>query len=277
MITRVPKAPRPGTAGDLQQVVDEPVRQRGRLHLRRGVTVQAIGVRVRMLVHLLQPGEQMPQITLAGVRATLAMRGMVGSEEPVEQRGVAGGEVPLLSLLGHPPVQDTGGLGISRHRVLLKRPVLPVRARPQPLPELPDHQPPQIRARQARPRPQTRMLTRGCQNGHARQASGPQRALTCRLLPATAEVLLVMGNSPPGGARHTPRQGSYVPSTEKLTGSTWAPGSLARVFPAQRQFCAPSVIRTRDLLLRRHIGLNAMLTCEDAGQQRAKARKAVVL
>jgi hypothetical protein len=35
---------------------------------------------------------------------------------------------------------------------------------------------------------------------------------------------------------------------------------------------APSVIRTRDLLLRRHIGLNAVLTSENAGQPRTKTR-----
>ena len=37
---------------------------------------------------------------------------------------------------------------------------------------------------------------------------------------------------------------------------------------------APGRIRTRDPLLRRHLGMYAVLTCEDAGQQRAKRAKA---
>jgi hypothetical protein len=41
------------------------------------------------------------------------------------------------------------------------------------------------------------------------------------------------------------------------------------------QLGAPSATRTRDLLLRRHSGPSAALTCEDAGQQRPIGSKAV--
>ena len=59
--------------GDLQQVTDELLRQSGRALLQRRVPVQRCGVGVRMPVRVLQPGEQMPQVTLPGVQPRLPM------------------------------------------------------------------------------------------------------------------------------------------------------------------------------------------------------------
>ena len=62
-------------AGHPQQVLDELLDQGGRTGPHRRVALQCIGVGVRVIVSLLEPGEQVPQAALAGVRGALAVPG----------------------------------------------------------------------------------------------------------------------------------------------------------------------------------------------------------
>src|SRR6201999_1676785 len=73
----------------------ELLRQRRGPLLGRCVPLQLRRPRVRVPDGLLQPGEQVPQIPLPGVRATLPVTSQVIGEEPVEPPRVAGGEIPV--------------------------------------------------------------------------------------------------------------------------------------------------------------------------------------
>jgi Homeodomain-like domain-containing protein len=69
----------------------------------------------------------------------------------VQHRHVARGEVTVDPLDRHPPVQDAGRLGVPDDRLLLERPLVLVRLRPQPRAELADlHLPQLLRGAQAR-------------------------------------------------------------------------------------------------------------------------------
>jgi hypothetical protein len=56
-------------AGDIEQVVDELVREGGRLGLGRGVLLQVGGVGAWDVVDRLEPGEQVRKVPLVGVGA----------------------------------------------------------------------------------------------------------------------------------------------------------------------------------------------------------------
>ena len=58
---------------------------------------------------LLQPGEQVPEVPLPGVRAALPVAGEVVGKEPVEYPGIAGGEVPVEMLDHSTPAPGTAG------------------------------------------------------------------------------------------------------------------------------------------------------------------------
>jgi hypothetical protein len=149
VIPDVPEGLAVPAAGRRQQVLDEVRREGGRAASRRGVPVKVVGVRMGMVVLGFQPGEQVPQVALLGVGAAPAVRGVVVAEEPVQHRGVAGGEVTLNAPGSHPRVERAGGLRVGGDGLLVERPLLLVGVRPQPLLELADHHRPQLGRRQS--------------------------------------------------------------------------------------------------------------------------------
>jgi hypothetical protein len=92
----------------------------------------------------LQPGEQVPQVPLLGVGPALAVRRVVGGEEPVQHRRAAAGELLPDARAGHPGVQRDRRVGVGGDGVGLERPLVPAGAGGEPVPELADHQPPQL-------------------------------------------------------------------------------------------------------------------------------------
>lgn len=63
------------------------------LHL--GVPVEPVLVRTQVPTLALQEIEKLDNVPLDRVRPALAMLQVVLAEEPVERRGIAGGEVPV--------------------------------------------------------------------------------------------------------------------------------------------------------------------------------------
>ena len=159
------------------------------------------------------------------------------------------GEVAVDTLSRHPGVQGDRRVGVGGDRVGLERPPVPVGPRPQPVPELADHQPPQLRRRQLR-RPaqlgppsglsQIRWLfdREGLQFGHDTQRALPPRRTPCGPGRAAARpgdtVVAGMPSSSVWGATHTLRPPGDVRSTEMLDHSTWPGRGREEVSAGQR-------------------------------------------
>jgi hypothetical protein len=62
MVPNILERPPASAAGGREQAANEVRRQRGRTNLHRRVPVQVVGIRMRVVVVMLQPGEQVAQV-----------------------------------------------------------------------------------------------------------------------------------------------------------------------------------------------------------------------